>query len=296
MLKTNGHLTRLLSVILAGWFALPAYGWWETGHQTVARVAAAHLTPAARTRIARILSVPDSTDSVAEALATASTWADETKAQTGTGDWHFIDLAIQDSPSDIPERCMDDNCAPARIRLFASELKTHPPGARWSELDALRYVVHLVGDIHQPLHTISDADLGGNCEQLQPPFGKAKNLHALWDGGIIEAMDAGSRELASSLEKDVAAMSEADRLAMAAGDQDDWVWQGHELAIQNIYGKLHIPTEPVIFPKSCSVAPADITGFKPEVDAAYVSAMKPVVRLQLTRAGLRLARLLNESL
>lgn len=296
MLKANGCVTRTLAVIAAACLASPAFGWWETGHQTVARIAAAHLTPAARTRIARILSVPDSPGAIADALATASTWADETKAQTGTGNWHFIDLALQDTRADIPARCKDENCAPARIRIFAAELKTHLPGARWSELDALRYVVHLVGDVHQPLHDISDADLGGNCEQLQPPYGKAKNLHALWDGGIIEAMDVDTRALTARIEAEIGAMNEPEQAAMASGDQDDWVWQGHELALQDVYSKLQVPTEPVIFPKGCLDAPSEITGFNPAVDAAYVSAMKPVVEMQLARAGLRLARLLNESL
>ena len=293
MLKVRGPLQAFFSLVLIG---SPAYSWWEVGHQTVARLAAVHLTPAARTRIARILSVPDSPASIAEAMAVASTWADETKAQTGTGNWHFIDLALQDTRADIPARCKNDDCAPARIRLFAAELRSHLPGSQWSELDALRYVIHLVGDIHQPLHDISDADLGGNCEQLSPAFGQAKNVHALWDGGMIGAMDTDSKKLAASLETDVKAMSEADRDALAAGDQDDWVWQSHQLAIEKVYGKLHVPAEPVAFPKSCSEAPAEVTGFKPVVDGSYVSAMKPVVRDQLTRAGLRLARLLNESL
>jgi hypothetical protein len=296
LLKINGCVTRTLAVIAAACLALPAFGWWETGHQTVARIATAHLTPAARTRIARILGVPDSPDAVADALATASTWADETKAQTGTGSWHFIDLALQDTRADIPARCKDDDCAPARIRIFAAELKTHSPSSRWSELDSLRYVVHLVGDVHQPLHDASDADLGGNCEQLQPPFGRAKNLHAFWDGEIIEAMDMDARALTATIETQIGVMKEADQAAMAAGDQDDWVWQGHELAIKDVYSKLNVPTEPVIFPKGCPEAPADITEFKPQVDAGYLSAMKPVVQMQLARAGLRLARLLNESL
>jgi S1/P1 Nuclease len=229
-------------------------------------------------------------------MAAASTWADETKAQAGTANWHFVDLALQDTRAEIPARCKNDDCAPARIRLFAVELKSHLQGSQWSELDALRYLIHLVGDIHQPLHDISDADLGGNCEQLNPAFGEAKNLHALWDGGIIAAMDTDSKKLASSLESDIRSMTEAGRDALAAGDQDDWVWQSHQLAIENVYGKLHVPTEAVAFPKNCSEAPAEITAFKPVIDGSYVSAMKPVVRDQLTRAGLRLARLLNESL
>lgn len=289
-------MSRLGTLLLSVVSASPAFGWWETGHETVARVAVVHLTLAARTRIARILGVPDSPGAVGDALATASTWADTTKAQTGTGNWHFIDLAIQDSRAEIPARCPNDDCLPARIRLFAAELKSHVPGSRWSELDALRYLVHLVGDLHQPLHNISDADLGGNCEQLATPFGQAKNLHALWDGGITAAMDVDAKALTESLENDVRSMSDSEREAMASGSQDDWVWEGHQLALEDIYRKLHIPTEPVLFPKTCADAPSEIASFKPAIDGAYVSSMKPVVRLQLTRAGLRLARLLNESL
>jgi nuclease S1 len=292
-------IQRLLSVFVTCCllFASPAYPWWETGHQVIARIAAAHLTPAARTRVARILGVPDTPQAVADALAQSSTWADETKAETKSGNWHFIDLTLQDGKSDIPARCPDDNCAPARIRLFALQLKSRVPSPEWSQLDALRYVVHLVADVHQPLHDISNADLGGNCELFNPALpGDIKNLHALWDGGIVGAMDVSAQSLTDSLEAEVKEMSEPDQQQLAAGNQDDWVWEGHELAIAHIYHKLHIPVQPVIFPKSCADAPAAITSFEPPADPAYITAMKPVVRLQLSRAGLRLARLLNESL
>ena len=290
-------MRRPLSLFVTSCLLFPcaAYPWWQTGHQVVARIAAAHLTPAARTRVARILNVSDTPDVVADALAQASTWADETKAATKTNSWHFIDLALQDERSDLPKRCPDDNCAPARIRLFAAELKSRVSDPRWSQLDALRYTVHLVGDIHQPLHNISDADQGGNCELISPPLGDVKNLHALWDGGIIAAMDVSDKSLSTSLESDIKAMEEAERQQLSSGNQDDWTWEGHELAIANIYHKLHVPIEPVIFPKSCSEAPLEITSFKPPVDPSYIDAMKPVVRSQLTKAGLRLARLLNES-
>ncbi len=286
-----------LSLILLA-LTLPeaALCWWSSGHQVVARIAAAHLTPAARTRIARILEVPDTPESVADALAAASTWADETKAQTRTGIWHFIDLTLQDEKQDIPKRCPDGNCAPARISVFAAELRSHQQDQRWSELDQLRYVVHLVGDVHQPLHDISDADQGGNCERLYPPVGQAANLHALWDGGILQQMDLDIPSLTASLQQDVVAMTPLEQERWAAGTPNDWVWEGHELAIRDIYRKLHIPEEPNRLPKSCADAPADIQNFKPQVDMGYVDAMKPVVREQLIKAGLRLARLLNDSL
>jgi hypothetical protein len=283
----------LTSCLLA---ASPAWCWWEPGHRVVARIAAAHLTPAARTRIARILAVPDTPEAVADALAQASTWADETKKETGTGDWHFINLTLQDRISDIPERCPDDNCATARIRLFAAELKSGAPGPRWSELDALRFLVHFVGDIHQPLHDISDADLGGNCERLDPPIDRAKNLHGLWDGGIIDAMHVSDRSLTASLELQIDRMHRSRRQKLSLGDQDDWAWEAHELGIREIYWKLHIPVEPIEFPDGCKEAPSDVTGFKAPIDGLYIDAMKPVVRSQLTKGGLRLARLLNETL
>ena len=286
--------TLLLSCCLL--WPFPAYSWWETGHRTVARIAAANLTPAARVRLARILNVPDNPGAIADALAVASTWADETKNETHTGEWHYIDLTLQDSKSDILKRCEENNCVSARIRLFAAQLSGHKTEGRWSELDALRFLVHFVGDIHQPLHAISDADLGGNCERLDPPIGNAKNLHALWDGQIIEAMDANDRDLAENLGKYFSALDEARQKEFSSGEVDDWVWESHKLAQENIYGKLHIPVEPILFPKNCGEAPPEITNFHPPIDILYIDTMKPVVRDQLLKAGLRLARTLNESL
>jgi hypothetical protein len=277
----------------------PAYPWWDTGHRTVARIAAAHLTPAARTRIARILEIPDSPEEVTEALVKASTWADETKSETHTGAWHFIDLAIEDHKSDIAQRCKDDNCAPARIRLFAAQLAghpAHPANTQFSQRDALRYVVHLVGDIHQPLHDAADADLGGNCEQLDPPIGNAKNLHGLWDGEIVNEINPNDQALAAELETEIQELSPRRERQFSEGKEDEWAWESHEIAIRDIYRRLHIPIEPAEFPATCADAPAAISGLKLEIPAFYISEMKPVVREQLIKAGLRLARLLNESL
>ena len=296
-------MRRSTVILLSCWFgcAIPAYSWWETGHQAVARIAAAHLTPAARIRLARILDVPDTPESLADALARASTWADETRAQTGTGAWHYINLTLQDSESDIAKRCPDDNCAPARIHLFAAQLAARSPNtqaavSRWSDLDALRYLVHFVADIHQPLHAISDADLGGNCEKLNPLYGRAKNLHALWDGEITNAISPSDGALTADLEQEIEALTPAQQHDLAGGTPNDWTWQAHEIALKNIYGKLHIPTEGAIFPANCGEAPGEITDFHPQIDGLYIDTMKPVVRLQLERAGLRLAQLLNQSL
>ena len=277
-------------------WATPSFCWWQTGHRTVARIAAFHLTPEARTRIARILNVPDTSDAVADALALASTWADETKTQTKTGEWHYIDLALQDEKSDIPERCKDNNCVTARIRLFAIQLSAHTNDANSSEADALRYLVHFVGDIHQPLHAVSDADLGGNCEHVDPPVDTANNLHAIWDGAIVNAVNPSDRELAADLERNLESFTPQLQSDIALGAEDDWAWESHKLAIKEIYTRLLIPTEPILFPHSCQEAPLAVSNLTLNLPTSYINDMKPVVREQLTKAGLRLARLLNESL
>ena len=275
----------------------PAWCWWETGHRAMARIAVFHLTPAARTRVARILNVPDNPDAVADALAAASTWADETKSETKTGAWHYLDLALQDNKGDIRLRCPDDNCATARIRLFAHQLSSHAPSGPTSELDALRYLVHFVGDIHQPLHAISDADLGGNCEHVDPPIDTAQNLHAVWDGAIVNAVNPSDRELAADLERNLESFSPELRHDLGGGNQDDWAWESHKIAMKEIYQRLSIPTQPVIFPASCQAAPLAVSNLTLHLgQMGYVDEMKPIVREQLTKAGLRLATLLNESL
>ncbi len=291
-------MRRVISILVSACllYPLPAFAWWETGHEAVARLAAAHLTLAARTRVAHILDAADTPEAVADALAKASTWADETKGETKTGAWHYIDLTLEDHKSDIPERCKDDNCAPARIHLFAKQLSSPNPESQWSQLDALRYVVHFVGDIHQPLHTISDADLGGNCELLEPPIEKAKNLHSLWDGELVNAIDPNDKSLAAQLEAEIEKLGAERQGELVRGNQDDWAWESHLLAEKDIYEPLHIPTEPVEFPASCRDAPLAIAELRLHVGTTYIEEMKPVVRSQIMKAGLRLAQLLNQSL
>ncbi len=293
-------LSRTVAILLSCWLIRPSpvAAWWETGHEVVARLAAARLTPAARTRVAQILQVPDTPAAVADALAEASIWADHVKGQSKTGPWHYIDLTLEDRKTDMAQRCENDNCVTARIRLFAAQLsaKTARQDSHWSDLDALRFLVHLVGDLHQPLHAISDADQAGNCERLDPPVRQAKNVHSLWDGEIVNSMGEGDAKLAADLDLQIGKLSGARQQTLASGNAEDWAWESHVLAQKVVYKRLHIPKEPIGFPAHCSEAPAELTDHAWHVPPGYVKAMQPVVRAQLEKAGLRLARLLNESL
>jgi hypothetical protein len=276
----------------------PAQCWWEEGHQVIARIAVRHLTPAALARVSEILEVDNTPESIANAMAAASVWADQVKTDTGTGNWHFLNLTLQDSRSNMAERCPEDDCATARIGLFAAQLKANDPDAdsAWSDQDALRFLIHLVGDLHQPLHAISDADEGGNCELLDEPVEQAKNLHAVWDGPLVSRMGADDTALAAQLDTEIAALSDDQRSDFSSGDQNDWAWESHRLAIGNIYKRLHIPKQDIAFPDTCAQAPDEIRELHIQIDEDYLDAMQPIVRDQLKKAGLRLAALLNEIL
>lgn len=290
---TRSLLLKLACLLLC---TLPAQCWWETGHRTTARLAAYYLTPAASARIAAILQVPNTPESLANALAAISTWADDVrKDRPDTGPWHYIDLALQDKKSEIPERCPQQNCVTARITMFSRQLvrdKSAPDAT--ADAEALKFLVHFVGDVHQPLHASSDADLGGNCEPLAEPYEKARNLHALWDGPVVNDINSDDRSLAATLKNELDSLSKRKRRRMSEGTPDDWAWESHTLAMRIIYKRLSVPTAPAIFPASCKVAPAEIVDDKITVQPAYVTSIEPAVRLQLERAGLRLAQLLNQ--
>jgi hypothetical protein len=274
---------------------LPAQCWWEDGHRTAARLAAYYLTPSARAHLAQIMGVPDDAQSVADGLALASTWPDEIKKdRPETASWHYIDIALQDRKDQISERCPEQNCVTARIDLFSAQLINDKSAADPAvDLDALRFLVHFVGDLHQPLHATSDADLGGNCEPLDPVYEKARNVHALWDGPLVSDVNPDDRLLAGELKKELDALGEGRRRKMAEGTVNDWAWESHRVAEKEVYKRLHIPAEPAVFPESCKVAPEAILDDRITVEPDYLDAMKPIIRLQLERAGLRLARLLN---
>ena len=136
------------------------------------------------------------------------------------------------------------------------------------------FLVHFVGDMHQPLHCADNNDKGGNSVQVK--FGdQTSNLHSLWDSGLLGKMGK---------EDDLFAIYSRDAQKHAAkwsrGSVEDWAEDNHKVAQKITYGKL---------PKVAAGAPEPI-------DAAYVKKADPVIRIQIEKAGDRLARVLNEAL
>ena len=138
---------------------------------------------------------------------------------------------------------------------------------------ALKFLVHLIGDLHQPLHCEDNNDRGGN--DLHVIFhGQPENLHSLWDSGLITAINGNAGEYAADLESDI---NEEDKIAWGDGTIEEWAIEAHDIAQAIAYSQMGTKDPVVIGP-------------------SYENGAKPFLESQLRKAGIRLADLLNESL
>jgi len=270
-------------LILAGIIsASPALAWGNFGHEIIAAVAAHRLQPHARAAVAQLLAG----DPYGASLSTASTWADAIRQERPeTTRWHFVDIPI-DQPAYIAGRdCRAipgaGDCLVAAIERERAVLIDRRQ-TRHRRAEALKFIVHLVGDIHQPLHCAErNADRGGNDVPIvffgesQLPTGERWNLHSVWDIGLIQHAqpDGRTRAYAARLNR---WLGSQDERRLASGTVVDWVNESHAVARAHAYRG--VPPEG-----------ADLA-------QAYYDANITVVDHQLAIAGVRLARVLNEAL
>ncbi|KAI5778746.1 S1/P1 nuclease [Geopyxis carbonaria] len=188
------HLTTLLAPLV---LAAPVYSWGQLGHRTTALLASRFLHPDAARSIRQILSHSGSS------LVYASTWADyysHTPHGRFSAPWHWIDA--QDSPPSACGLSFARDC-PAAHGCIVSALTNHTERAVDESLDAgeremsLKWVVHFVGDIHQPLHT-EDLARGGNGIRVKWEGGHS-NLHHVWDSGIAEKLRGGGKRVSDAV-------------------------------------------------------------------------------------------------
>lgn len=267
---------------------LPAAAWGKLGHRLVAALAEQDLSPAARREVARLLSgEPEPT------LAGISTWADDLRANDpGLGrrsaPWHFINLLdttlLEQGCNYQAERdCPGGDCVVGAILENTRILADRGRGDA-ERLQALKFVVHFVADVHQPLHAGAGHDKGGNTVQVRvpepfiPPWADGNpgsNLHSVWDSGLLYSSGRDEAEhLAHLLALPLAvrrAVPQAD--APLAPDAGAWASE------------------------SCAVVARD--GFypvRPALDMAYYAQWRPVADERLRAAGSRLAALLELAL
>jgi hypothetical protein len=296
----------------------PAFAWGCKGHQIVALVAELHLNPDARAMVKEILDAApiDSTlnrycgQTGLEAFADSSTWADdERNIRPETAPWHYLDIPRGAAKADISKFCPPaEGCITSAIGAQLGILRDTTASAR-TRGDALRYLIHFVGDLHQPLHLSSNDDRGGNCvpitffgrEPIQTNPQKEDyrpNLHSVWDTEIVERFSRGQtpQQSADALESKFQASRSAWRsepISVGA-----WAWESHQIAEETVYGRL--PTKIGIeAPQPVSTCADDnhistrMLALHEQVDEKYQAAAEPVVQQQLVKAGIRLAMLLN---
>jgi S1/P1 Nuclease len=252
-------------VILVLAWSLPALAWGPEGHALVARLAEAQLTAAAQARVAEILG-PDTT------LASISSWPDQVRrSRPETAPWHYIDVPIDRPHVDMARDCPKGDCVIAKIEDFEKALAdpaTNPEQRR----EALMFIVHFVGDMHQPLHCSDNKDKGGNNVTTEF-FGRPMNLHSVWDGGLLRRM-GGEDKLFAEFSRDMTPRREK---KWAKGTVQDWAEESHKAARKTVYGRL---------PPVAAGAPEPISD-------AYEHAADPLIRKQIEKAGIRLAHVLN---
>ena len=315
MKRIGIYLLSLYVLVLFFWPSA-ARAWGCKGHQTVALIAEKHLTPETRQWVEKLLSENPIDPKLnrycggaaRDAMADAATWADDVRGERKNGPWHYIDIPRGSKRGELEPFCGAAGCVTKAISEQLAILKDKNADAA-KRADALRYVIHFVGDSHQPLHTITNADEGGNCVPLkyfrrtahEHNHSFSPNLHSIWDTAIPErdAEGADSAEYADTLDALFAADIEG--WQKAGVHVEDWVWEGYDFAESVVYGDLtpKIAIEPNVAVHSCS----DDNNIgerllKQNIAAgeAYQEKAAPVAEKRIAEGGVRLAMILNDAL
>jgi hypothetical protein len=283
------RLIPLAAALSALLIASPAGAYWEYGHQTIAQIAWANIKPVTRTRILALLrqqKLLGTPQCKAGTLDDASVWADcikgiknpdGTRKFASTEAWHYQDVNIC-QPFDLVTPCKDDNCVSAQIVRDAKLLK-NPKTPTADRVRALAFLIHFVGDLHQPLHAGEKGDKGGNDVKASYGIdaGRRLNLHSIWDGLLAERAISTGPSL-------VRRYPAAVRAKVTAGSVKDWSRESWQVAKDATYATA-IGGDP------CGPTPTRV-----KLDEATIQSLIPVARLEVERGGLRLAKMLDAAL
>jgi hypothetical protein len=249
----------------------PAGAWGRLGHRASARLAESRLSPRARAVVRELLEP-------GESLADASTWADDYSREIrGSAAWHYVNAPIS-SPHYDPRDHARRACVVTKIAEFRAVLADrHAPRARRRQ--ALRFFVHLVQDLHQPMHVADNGDRGGNALQLRSGRYENTNLHQVWDSGLFHARYREHAE--AGLVRDVTALADRPEASRwLRGKVEDWAEESLELG-RRAY---RVPGT------NRALRQGD------EIGRDYIEANAPRAVERVAQSGVRLAAMLNEIL
>jgi S1/P1 Nuclease len=268
-----------------------ARAWGDLGHEVTALIAYRHLSPTARAALDTLLA-SDEDALTSKDFAGRATWADKYRnAHRETAAWHFVDIEI-DQPN-LEDACFGfpalpagqwastgpaQDCVVNKIDEFAVELKSPstPPAER---LLALKFLIHFIGDLHQPLHAADHHDRGGNCIGLVPPQGGQINLHAYWDVSVVEAQGHVAARIAEQLDARLGLDEIKD---WSQGTPRSWAMDTFEIGRRDVYDLPSTPT--------CQ------SGGAVSLPPAYQQQAEKDAVTQLLKAAVRLAAVLNGAL
>jgi len=264
---------QLLLAAAAFLLPSPALAWGKTGHRVVAAIADTQLSGLARAHIREILGG-------AESLDEAANWPDEMRSAPGTfwqktaTPWHYVTLNGVTYDHAPPE-----GDALQALTHFRAVLQD--PNANLADKQlALRFIVHLVGDLHQPLHVGKCCDRGGN-EVKVTWFGKPTNLHTVWDSELVDEEQLSFTEMAAKLGRHV-----TDRQVIDWWDVNPRDWITESATIRD-----------TVYPPRGTPPVKGAKGKKkriPDLNHDYVFKFTPVMERRLQQGGIRLAAYLND--
>jgi nuclease S1 len=255
-------LALLLPLALGHGWLDPVARWWDLGHRIVALIAEQRLRPHTREAVRDILE--------GQTLADASVWADNIRQYRHDADaLHYVNIPLADTRYHPRKHCPNGRCIIAAIEAEKRALSS-PATSREERAEALRFLIHFMGDLHQPLHVADNHDRGGNQRTVYLA-GNSTNLHKVWDGQLLEHQGVTEAAYLELLMKEMGTMNPA---ALERGSVVDWAMEGHRIAVERAY---RLPRDG-------------------RIGEAYIQANRPVIDHALIAAGVRLAKVLNDVL
>jgi len=243
--------------------ALFLVSWGATGHKTIGQIAANHLTPQAGEAVHELLGD--------QSLADVATWADQLENDpkySATASWHFVNVPLGLSFERFQQQVAHSGKMNVYTALLREERQlTDPAASHQQKVMALKFIVHFVGDIHQPMHVSRAEDRGGNTIQLRYDY-EDTNLHALWDTKLLENGGLNYQQLAAKYDH-------ATNQQIKKWQRDPpilWAWESYQISTQ-LY--------------------AEIAANGRNINPAYYEAHMPVIENRVEKAGIRLAGVLN---
>lgn len=252
-------MKKIFLFIVIASTALSCFGWGQKGHDVVAFIAEKHLQPEVLAHVEEVLGN--------KSLVYYSNWLDNashTEAYAYTKTWHYKNVDADVTYETAPKNKKGD--VVEAVKSIVEQLEKGGISAEKENI-MLRMLIHLVGDMHQPMHLGHLSDLGGNLHKIKF-FKRDNNLHSVWDGSIVDSAHKWSY---SEWQSQIDRVSEVERTRLIAGDIDDWAKETYMIA-SKIY---------------------EATPIGSNISYDYVAEWTPVIEQQFLKGGLRLAHLLN---